>query len=123
MLKGAMKFPQSQEMEWPGFRVAFPVTEKVTPIMKGVKIMSKVLNVEWQSWHEVLVDIDEIVEYCKYRMEKWRAPLEEVIDDAINDFISGLDDSLYYTWTEDAQKQVRDAVLQAFGGVQLSMFD
>lgn len=85
--------------------------------------MSKVLNVEWQSWHEVLVDIDEIVEYCKYRMEKWRAPLEEVIDDAINDFISGLDDSLYYTWTEDAQKQVRDAVLQAFGGVQLSMFD
>ena len=85
--------------------------------------MSKILNVEWQSWHEVLVDVDEIVGYCKYRMEKWHAPLEEVIDDAINDFISGLDDSLYYAWTEDAQKQVRDAVLQAFGGVQLSMFD
>jgi hypothetical protein len=110
-------------MEWPGFCVAFPVTEKVTPIMKGVKIMSKILDVEWQSWHELSVNVDEIVDDCKYRMEKWHVPLEEVVDIAIEGYVSGFDDALYYSWNEDAQKQVRDAVLQAFGGVQLSMFD
>jgi len=85
--------------------------------------MSKILDVEWQCRYEVPVDLDEIIDMCKYNMEKYRFPLEEAIDNAIDSYVSKLDSTSYYGWTEDASKQVKNAALQYLGGVQLSMFD
>lgn len=81
------------------------------------------IEVEWQSWHCAHIDMDDIYASCERLMEKRKATITQVVDDAIDEYITGLDDENYYGWNEDAQKQVRDVVLKHFGGEQLSMFD
>lgn len=81
------------------------------------------IEVEWPSWHCVQIDMDDIYASCERLMEKRKTTITQVVDDAINAYITCLDDENYYSWNEDAQKQVKEVVLKHFGGEQLSMFD
>jgi len=80
------------------------------------------IEIEWPCWHQTSVNLDEINDSCKRNMEEYHLSFEEALDNAIDSYVSGLDDVLCYSWNEDAQQQVKDAVLQTFGE-QLSMFD
>lgn len=82
------------------------------------------LDVEWQSQHYTQIDMDDIYNaVCKRMKKEKRVPIAQIIDEVISAYVSCLDDEYYYSWNEDAQKQVREAVLKHFGGEQLSMFD
>lgn len=81
------------------------------------------IEIEWQSWHCTQIDMDDIYTACKRLMKERKASITQVVDEAINSYVSCLEDVDYYGWNEDAQKQVRDVALKHFGGEQLSMFD
>lgn len=80
------------------------------------------IEVEWSSWHCVEIDMDAIYANCERMMKEQKAPITQVIDKAIDSYVTCLDDVDYYGWNEEAQRQVREAVLEHFGGEQLSMF-
>lgn len=81
------------------------------------------IEVEWQSWHCANIDMDDIYASCERLMKERKATITQVVDDAIDEYVKGLDDENYYSWNEDAQKQVREVVLRHFGGEQISMFE
>ena len=81
------------------------------------------MEIEWQSWHCTQIEMDEIYAICKRMMKERKAPITRVVDKAIDSYITCLEDEDYYSWNEDAQKQVREAVLKHFGGKQLSVFE
>lgn len=83
----------------------------------------KILTVDWQCWHSASINIDKIVSSCKCAMEKKNVSITDVIDAVIDSYVAGLDDEQYYSWTDEAQEQVKNAVLAELGGEQLSMFD
>lgn len=77
-------------------------------------------EVEWTSTHYANFNLDEIVEIA--RSLKTTDP-EKAIRRAIEDVVSGLDDSDYYSWNEEAEAKLEDAVKKHIGGIQISMFD
>lgn len=81
------------------------------------------LKIKWQCWTCANIDMDDIYARCERLMKERKATITQVVDDAIDGYVTGLDDEYYYCWSEDAQKQVREAVLKLFGSEQLSMFD
>lgn len=81
------------------------------------------IDVEWHSWHCASIDMDEIYANCERMMKAQKAPITQVVDKAIDSYITCLDDVDYYGWNDDAQNQVKEVVLKHFGGEQLSMFD
>lgn len=74
------------------------------------------IEIEWKSWHCTEIDIDDIYAICKRMMRERKASITQVVDKAISEYISILDDEYYYSWNEDAQKQARKAVLEHFIG-------
>lgn len=83
----------------------------------------KILTVDWQCWHSASINIDEIVSSCERAMEKRNVSITDIIDAVIDSYVAGLEDEQYYSWTDEAQEQVKNAVLAELGGEQLSMFD
>lgn len=81
------------------------------------------IEVDWHSWHSVCINVDEIYVDCERMMKEQKAPITQVVDKAIDSYVAGLDDADYYGWNDDAQNQVKEVVLEHFGGEQLSMFD
>lgn len=77
-------------------------------------------EVEWTSTHYANFDLDEIVEIA---LSLKATDPENAIHRAIEDVISGLDDSDYYSWNEEAEAKLEDAVKKRIGGIQISMFD
>lgn len=77
-------------------------------------------EVEWTSTHYANFDLDEIVEIA--RSFKTTDP-EKAIRRAIEDVVAGLDDADYYSWNEEAEAKLEDAIKERIGGVQISMFD
>ena len=77
------------------------------------------IEVDWHSWHSVYINVDEIYVECERMMEEQKAPITQVVDKAIDSYVAGLEDADYYGWNDDAQNQVREIVLEHFGGEQL----
>lgn len=77
-------------------------------------------EVEWTSTHYANFDLDEIV---KIALSLKATNPENAIRRAIEDVVSGLDDSDYYSWNEEAEAKLEDVVKERIGGIQISMFD
>lgn len=77
-------------------------------------------EVEWTSTHYANFDLDEIV---KDALSLMVIDPENAIHRAINDAVCELDDSNYYSWNEEAEAKLEDAIKERIGGVQISMFD
>jgi len=73
------------------------------------------IEVEWHSWHCAYINMDEIYADCERMMEEQNAPITQVIDKAIDSYVATLDDVDHYSWTEDAQRQVKEVALEHFG--------
>lgn len=84
--------------------------------------MTNYIPIEWTTEHSVTISKEEIQEMVNACREIGKYS-EDYIEQLINEWVSGLDDVDFYAWTEDATKQVLNAVIKEMGGVQLSMFD
>ena len=80
------------------------------------------ISIEWTTKHSVHITKEEIQEMADACREIGKYS-EDYIEQLINEWVSGLDDVDFYAWTEEATKQVFNAVMQEMDGVQLSMFD
>lgn len=77
-------------------------------------------EVEWTSTHYANFDLDEIV---KDALSLMAINSKNAIHQAISDAVCELDDSDYYSWNEEAEAKLADAIKERIGGIQISMFD
>ncbi len=84
--------------------------------------MKDCISIEWTTKHCVSISKEEIQEMADACREIGKFS-EDYIEQLINEWVAGLEDADFYAWTEEANKQVFNAVLQEMDGVQLSMFD
>lgn len=74
-------------------------------------------EVEWTVTYAVNVtdgEMDEMVQFAQNAMDEFGMELEDAIHEAVQDYLSGQDDEIFYTITSEATSALEDALMERF---------
>ena len=74
-------------------------------------------EVEWTVSYALDVtdsDMEEMVEFVKNAMDEFDMELEDAVHEAVQDYLSGQEDEIFYTITSEATSALEDNLMEYF---------
>lgn len=75
------------------------------------------LEVSWTVSYALNVtdgEMDEMVQCAQNAMDEFEMELEDAVHEAVQDYLSGQDDEIFYTISDEATSALEDAVMEHF---------
>jgi len=74
-------------------------------------------EVEWTVSYALNVtdsEMDEMVEFVRNAMDEFEMEREDAVHEAVQDYLSGQEDEIFYTISDEATSALEDAVMEHF---------
>lgn len=74
-------------------------------------------EVDWTVSYAVSVtdgEMDEMVEFAQNAMDEFEMELEDAVHEAVQDYLSGQEDEIFYTITSEATAALENALMERF---------
>ncbi len=74
-------------------------------------------EVAWTVTYAVNVtdgEMDEMVQFAQNAMDEFEMELEDAVHEAVQDYLSGQEDEVFYTITSEATSALEDALMERF---------
>lgn len=74
-------------------------------------------EVEWTVSYALSVtdgEMDEMVEFAQNAMDEFEMELEDAVHEAVQDYLSGQDDEIFYCITSEATAALENALMERF---------